>query len=748
MPGVADTAGLLLRDRYEPLETLDSSGEARVVRALDRQHERAVALNLRPVGSSQSREELLREARVLLRLAPHPALPLVREDFFEGDQYVIVTDWVDGTDLARLLWDKGTPGLVLSSVLTYLAEAAEALTFLHTHDPPIIHGDVKPANLIVTRGGRVKLVDFGLSSMLGMGRRRSGTAGFRAPELLDGASPSRATDVYALAATAYALLAGAPPGEAPPPWEGFDGGQAARLEAAITAGLAAHPESRPASPGELVERLRSGWASTLPTGVVTLLMSDIEGSTRLWESHPGAMAEALVRHDELIAGIVEERGGHFVKSMGEGDSTISVFESASQAVRAAIDAARALAGTTWPNGAPISARFGLHTGQAQKRGTDYLGTPVNLAARVRGEARGGEILLSETTATLACEELPPRYTVVDLGPHALKGIKRREAIKALSGPGLATAASAAECPYRGLLAFEVQDRRLFFGRENVVREVLERIAPGQLMALVGASGSGKSSLLRAGVIAAVEAGDLACASAARLVTPGAAPPLDLDGDASELLVVDQFEELYTQCDDHRRRTQFIDALLARTGPVVIGVRADFYGEMSTNARLASAVADNQVLLGPMCEDDLRRAIAEPARLVGLRLEHGLVDLVLRDAAGEPGALPLISHALRETWERRDGRTLTVEAYEASGGVSSAVARTADVVLHATPEADRPLLRNIFLRLTEWGDGVEDARRRVRIDELIPQGTSSEAVMSLLDRLAEARLVTLNEGLAK
>ncbi|MCW2971623.1 MAG: hypothetical protein JWO23_2750 [Solirubrobacterales bacterium] len=743
MSEVAGTRVVLLRDRYELLETLGSGGEARVVKALDHQHARTVALKLRTVASEEGRDDLLREARVLLGLAPHPALPLVREDFFEGDQYVIVMDWVDGTDLARLLWDKGTPGLALSSVLTYLAEAAEALTFLHTQDPPIIHGDVKPANLILTRGGRVKLVDFGLSSTLGTGGQRSSTAGFRAPELHDGAPPSRASDVYALAATAYALLAGAPPADAPPPWEGFDGPQAARLESVIKAGLEADPDRRPATPGELVERLRSGWASTLPTGVMTFLMSDVEGSTGLWESHPGAMAEALVRHDELIAGIVEERGGHFVKSMGEGDATTSVFESAVQAVRAAIDAARALGGTTWPNGAPIRARFGLHTGEAQKRGGDYFGSPVNLVARVRGEARGGEILLSETTATVVSDNLPPGYTIVDLGPHTLKGIKRPEAIKALAGPGLQTARTAAECPYRGLLAFQSRDRRLFFGREKVVSEVLERIAPGRPLAVVGASGSGKSSVLRAGVIAAVEAGELTGVGCARLITPGAEPPLDLDGREGELLVVDQFEELYAQCNDLQRRTLFIEALLSRTAPVVIGVRADFYGAMSTNARLASAVADNQVLLGPMREDDLRRAICEPAVLAGLRLEPGLVDLVLRDAAGEPGALPLISHALRETWERRDGRTLTVEAYEASGGVSSAVARTADAVLDATPESDRPLLRNIFLRLTELGDGVEDTRRRVRIQELVPQGTSSDAVKTLLDRLADARLVTLD-----
>src|SRR5207302_643635 len=123
-------------------------------------------------------------------------------------------------------------------------------------------------------------------------------------------------------------------------------------------------------------------------------------------------------------------------------------------------------------------------------------------------------------------------------------------------------------------------------------------------------------------------------------------------------------------------------------------------------------------------------------------------IVLRDVAGEPGALPLMSHALRETWERRNGRTLTVAAYHESGGVSSAVAQTADTVADETPESDRPLLRSVFLRLTELGDDVEDTRRRVRIEELVPEGASSEVVRSLLERLSDARLVTLDEGTAE
>jgi len=596
---------VLLRGRYELLVTLGSGGEARVMKALDHQHARPVALKIRAVGADRGRDDLLREARVLFGLTPHPSLPLVREDFFDDDQYVVVMDWVDGTDLARLLRAKGTPGLALSSVLPYLAEAAEALTFLHTHQPPIIHGDVKPANLILTRGGRVKLVDFGLSSTLGIDGQRRGTAGFRAPELEAGAAPSRASDVYALAATAFALLTGAPPAGVPTAWAGLDAARAEPLEAAIAAGLATDPQRRPATPGELIERLRSGWASTLPIGVLTFCMSDIEGSTGLWESHPAAMAESLVRHDELIAGVVEAHGGRLVKSMGEGDSTTSVFDSAAQAVRAAIEAARSLAGEPWPDGAPIRARFGLHTGETGRRGAVYLGTTVNLAARVRGEAGGGEILLSETTAALATAGLPAGYAIVDLGPHSLNGIQRPEPIKAITGPGLPTAAAAAECPYRGLLAFEPHDRHLFFGREEVVADVLARIKPGRLLAVVGASGSGKSSLLRAGVLAAVDAGELVCASSARLITPGAQPPLDLGELESELVVVDQFEELYTQCREPERRAGFIDALMSRKGPVVIGVRADFYGEMSADAELAGAVAGNQVLLGPMRDDELR-----------------------------------------------------------------------------------------------------------------------------------------------
>ena len=171
----------------------------------------------------------------------------MREDFFDGDSYVVAMDWVDGTDLATLLRERGRPGLAPSSVLAYLAQAAEALTHLHSQDRRSSTATSSPANLILTKGGRVKLVDFGLSSAPDAPRRRAGTPGYRAPELAADGVPSRASDVYALAATAFALLTGsAPAGRAARRGRASTPAQAEQLEAAIRLGLATDPARRPA----------------------------------------------------------------------------------------------------------------------------------------------------------------------------------------------------------------------------------------------------------------------------------------------------------------------------------------------------------------------------------------------------------------------------------------------------------------------------------------------------------------------
>jgi WD40 repeat protein/class 3 adenylate cyclase len=741
----------LLRDRYEPLEVVGRGGEGRVLRAMDRQHDRQVALKIRPAPIGAARDELLREARVLLSLEPHPRLPLVRDDFFRDDEYVIVMDWIEGVDLDRLLRHEGTPGLAPSTVLRHLAQAAEALTYLHAHDPTVVHGDVKPANLILTEHGRIVLVDFGIAST-GDRVARVGTAGFIAPEVAAGAPPTRSSDIFSLAMTAFTLLTGSPPRGGAPDWpSGLDAERRRVFEEAIRLGTATDPSRRPASAGELVERLRAGWEADVPTGVVTLCMTDIEDSTGLWEAHPHAMGAAIVRHDAIIAQVVEAHGGRLLQSMGEGDSTVSVFTGAGDAVRAASEIVRRISEEPWPEGLVIRARVGLHTGETSSRGGDRLGPTAARAARVRGLADGGQVFLSETTAGLVEAQLTEGFGLVDLGRHTLRGFIDPENVFALSAPTLRAPPSPAVCPYRGLLAFEPEDHDLFFGREGVLSGLLDRLASNRFVAVVGASGSGKSSLVRAGVIAAIHQGELAGVSNAALITPGANPVeglRTLGASDHDLLVVDQFEEVFTVCQDESQRTRFFEELVEHRGTVLIALRADFYGHCVAHEGLAQLVSRNNVLLGPMTEEEMQRAVVSPAETGGFRLEPGLVELVLRDAAGEPGALPLLSHALMETWARRDGRTLTLAGYRDAGGVSAAIARTAEEVYDRCTEDERHLTRRVFLRLTELGEGTEDTRRRVPLSELATGPASTPAVAELVDTLTKARLLTLDEGTAQ
>ncbi len=257
----------LIRDRYELVELLGRGGQGQVARALDHQHERVVVLKLRAVPDPASRRALLAEAGILLSLRPHENLPMVREDFFWRDRYVLVMDWVDGADLGRVLVDTGAPGLPVSSVLDWLDQAAAALGHLHAQG--IVHGDVKPANLVVTREGRLVLVDFGVSrhfhrtpdrspsvgdvGLGGPGGVSSGTPGYAAPERHDG-HLGPAADVYGLAATAVALLTGAPPSVGQPCWDGVPHAEA--IERALRGGLAIDPARRPPGGVELVELLR------------------------------------------------------------------------------------------------------------------------------------------------------------------------------------------------------------------------------------------------------------------------------------------------------------------------------------------------------------------------------------------------------------------------------------------------------------------------------------------------------------
>jgi WD40 repeat protein len=335
-------------------------------------------------------------------------------------------------------------------------------------------------------------------------------------------------------------------------------------------------------------------------------------------------------------------------------------------------------------------------------------------------------------------------------------------------------------PYRGLASFQPEDAPWFFGREDLVDALVARVAAAArrlavgtahgLVVVVGASGSGKSSLLRAGLIPALEHGAIDGEPWPwLLLTPGANPLSELDrlleaDSATEsdlLVVVDQFEELFTAGADDEQRRDFVTRLLSLSGQrsgrtvVVAGLRADFYGHATRLPGLVRALQDSQLVVGPMTAAQLRRAITEPARKAQVTLEDGLVELLLRaldptpvgtgwtsGAAHDPGALPLLSHALLTTWQRGQQTTLRIPDYLAVGGITGAVARTADEVYQALNPAQRAAARRLFRRLVSVADGAADTHRRVTFAELGPQVEDAGSPLRVaLDAFTDHRLLT-------
>ncbi len=342
-----------------------------------------------------------------------------------------------------------------------------------------------------------------------------------------------------------------------------------------------------------------------------------------------------------------------------------------------------------------------------------------------------------------------------------------------------------ESPYMGLRYFDTPDADLFYGREALTAELLKRVKNESFLAIVGASGSGKSSVARAGLIPAWkkenEKGEF------HIITPTAHPLESLAasltkesesvratsmlmddlrndsrslrlyvkktfGEKKFLLLVDQFEEAFTLCKDDAERKAFIENLLSLakengTARVVITLRADFYHRCFEFESLRLSLENHQANLGAMNQDELREAITAPAKNNGWDFQPGLVDLILQDIGTEPGALPLLSHALLETWKRRQGRILTLQGYHEAGGVKKAITHTAERVYDKLSKEEKTIARNIFLRLTELGEGVQDTRRRVKMNEL-GQTKEQDAVAKVLKTLTDARLVTTEEDSAE
>lgn len=434
---------------------------------------------------------------------------------------------------------------------------------------------------------------------------------------------------------------------------------------------------------------------------------------------------------------------------------------------------------------------------------------------------GPEITLDDAYRWLAAEfrrraEAAPHAAVPEPRRQVAGGVDRlvlaaNPAWRGAHEPGREPPAPG-RSPYAGLRPFGEDDAAHFAGRDDSTAELLGAVAartrdPGLLL-VVGASGSGKSSLLRAGLLAGlrrsglpglpVAAGwpravlnpgehplhALAAAVTGAAVTGAAATAAGATGrtgaDVADrlladpatvtaltaplpagerlLLVVDQLEELFTLCRDPAARAAFVAALaaLARGGSTVVvaALRADFYADATAYPELAAALARRQVLVRPMTGAQLRAAVERPAAGAGLALDGELTQLVLHDlgaadtrAGPAPGALPLLSHALWETWQRREGTRLTVRGYLATGGIRGAIAKTANDTYRALDEPARAAVRTMVLRLVRVGDDTADTARPAERAHLV-RGLDPGPAAAALRALERARLVTVDDEVVR
>ncbi|MGI5377076.1 AAA family ATPase [Streptomyces sp. CA-251387] len=470
---------------------------------------------------------------------------------------------------------------------------------------------------------------------------------------------------------------------------------------------------------------------------------------------------------------------------------------------------------------------------------DERGRPVRVSAQRISDWRRAKNVPAQFTALVAVlhvlipQARRARPTPVSAGLYDL-GQWQRLWERATSGDGEegehgavdVPAVSGGVCPYRGLASYRQEDARWFFGRERSTDALVGQLRAvektGGLVMLVGASGAGKSSLLNAGLVPALQNGALGGESGNRAGTvvqlvPGSDPlaeltrrvpgladvvpgepeetepeetepagPEDSSGrhlgtgflqaardavhvwarreaassGAPPVLIVDQFEETFTLCPDESARRTFVQLLHAACTPpepdgpapvlVVLGIRADFYEQCLVHPELADALQHRHMVLGPLTDSELREAVTGPAKAVGLELEPGLAELIVREVSADgprgthaSGALPLLSHALLATWQRRKAGRLTLAGYRAAGGIQGAVAATAERAWSGLDPAARTAARLLLLRLVRLGEDTQATRRRGTRRQLAAESADPGKTEESLEALVRARLVTLD-----
>ena len=469
---------------------------------------------------------------------------------------------------------------------------------------------------------------------------------------------------------------------------------------------------------EVLVDARVGLHGNLPTGVGTVLVVDVAAAT---DGEPAAAAGTA--HPEvqpLFDQAVETYDGRAL------DATTALFGDAVSAVRAAIGMQR--------NRGDLPTRAGLASGELTGATGDGLEPLVDRAAAVCDRAQPGEVYLDHATASLVRPELPVWLVGMSDGPEASSS----DGVVAIATVGVNSPPDPNRVPYPGLAAFGQADADLFFGREAIVERCLELLRAERFVAVVGPAGSGKSSVALAGIASQLPA--------VVVPRPGEHPLQELAASGAAdrpdaLLVVDQLEDVVTCCRSQPERAAFIDAIVDHPGGLVVTIRADEYGEFAPFAELAELLSSGQVLLGPLDHDALTRVVVEPARRCGLAVADELPELIAAEL-DLPFALPRLGHALRESWLRKDGSTITVAGYQQTGGVRSAIEETGERTFLALDAADQAVARRLLPRMVEWRrDG--NGRRLIGAAEITE--VEPNRSVAVLAAFTAAGLVVVDDG---
>lgn len=425
-----------------------------------------------------------------------------------------------------------------------------------------------------------------------------------------------------------------------------------------------------------------------------------------------------------------------------------------------------------------------------------LSEPLPEVSRLREDVTPEiDMIIQQATAKEPESRYQDALTLVSDFRRAIKSTNSLDVLPSAGGQTLHLSTTGVvmpepENPYKGLRAFQEIDSVDFFGREDLTTRLLQRLQQGgdtmKFLAVIGPSGSGKSSVVKAGLIPALRKGALDNSAdwfivemvpgvdpfeelEAALLRIAVNPPVSLleqltqdargllrsikrvlPDDNTELLIfIDQFEELFILVEEEEQRALFLDSLLTVASEprsrvrVVLTLRADFYDRPLNYVTFGEMLRQRTEIVLPLTNEELESAITGPARRVGMTLDPGLITAIVTDIAEQPGALPLLQYALTELFERRDGHTLTLRAYNEIGGTLGALARRADELYDGLDDEGQNAAHQLMLRLVNLGEGTEDTRRRVSQAELLTVGSDPETMKDVIEAFGRYRLLTFD-----